>query len=288
MAGSSSTTRATPTISAKSREMARPTPGCLTLTATWVPAGSPVWEAPWGDRRARCTCPMLPLARGSRSKDMNRSSTGAPSEVATAASVCLYACAGAALCRCASSWQKSGGNTSARVAAHWPHLMKAGPATSSVFLNTNSQSGRQTWCCRASDAVSATGENSIVRNSSRSRLDTACTAVWNACTAADLFTSTAVSLWSYTEGPGSTLASLSFLRNSTIMSGSSLCTWLPEHLHDTMTGRRKSRANPENGSMRDASCSFFHTWLALVPHVDATCWAPWATVPWPATLMCRI
>lgn len=30
----------------------------------------------------------------------------------------------------------SGGKISARVAAHWPHFMNAGPASSSVFLVT--------------------------------------------------------------------------------------------------------------------------------------------------------
>lgn len=40
----------------------------------------------------------------------------------------------ACACRCSRMAQKSGGNRSWRVAAHWPHLMNAGPAASSTSL----------------------------------------------------------------------------------------------------------------------------------------------------------
>ena len=40
------------------------------------------------------------------------------------------------VCRCSRMAQKSGGKRSWRVAAHWPHLMKAGPAASSTSLRT--------------------------------------------------------------------------------------------------------------------------------------------------------
>jgi hypothetical protein len=39
------------------------------------------------------------------------------------------------VCRCSRMAQKSGGNRSWRVAAHWPHLMNAGPAASSTSLH---------------------------------------------------------------------------------------------------------------------------------------------------------
>ena len=38
------------------------------------------------------------------------------------------------VCKCSSSVHMSGGNMSCRVAAHWPHLMNAGPAASSARL----------------------------------------------------------------------------------------------------------------------------------------------------------
>ena len=49
-------------------------------------------------------------------------------------SVCARLCAGALVCSFASSEHMSGGKMSARVAAHWPHFMNAGPASSSVRL----------------------------------------------------------------------------------------------------------------------------------------------------------
>lgn len=42
--------------------------------------------------------------------------------------VCLKAWRGAPVCSDASTSHKSVGNMSGRVAAHWPHLMNAGPA----------------------------------------------------------------------------------------------------------------------------------------------------------------
>ena len=50
-------------------------------------------------------------------------------------SVCARLCAGAFVCSFASSAHMSGGNMSARVAAHWPHFMNAGPDSSSVRLH---------------------------------------------------------------------------------------------------------------------------------------------------------
>lgn len=70
---------------------------------------------------------MLPLASGSRLILKNTSSTGAPNDSTSIASVAGHLCTGAWSCSSPSTAHKSPGNTSGRVLDHCAHLMNAAP-----------------------------------------------------------------------------------------------------------------------------------------------------------------
>jgi hypothetical protein len=69
-----------------------------------------------------------PEATGSRSNSSKSWSMRHWNAASTAATLCSGLCEGAALCSRSSCEQRSCGKRSGRVEAHWPHLMKAGPA----------------------------------------------------------------------------------------------------------------------------------------------------------------
>mmetsp|Transcript_45749 Transcript_45749/g.115663 ORF Transcript_45749/g.115663 Transcript_45749/m.115663 type:complete len:328 (+) Transcript_45749:896-1879(+) len=154
-------------ISSKSRAIRPSTPGWRTLIATTEPRGRPVRAAPPADSVARCTCAMEPLATGASSKLSNSSASGAPKAPSTAATEKAALCAGACVCSVSSVAHMSGGNMSGRVAAHWPHLMNAGPARCSVPPSSPIHRSRPQPSHMHGAASSARGVNSARRYSAR-------------------------------------------------------------------------------------------------------------------------
>mmetsp|Transcript_11854 Transcript_11854/g.39003 ORF Transcript_11854/g.39003 Transcript_11854/m.39003 type:complete len:470 (+) Transcript_11854:1066-2475(+) len=166
---------------AKSRVMVASTAGCRTLTASSSNPSArfsqprirrgrfgtrtPFWTS--GCSTARCTCAMEPDATGSRSNSRKSASSGCPKASSTTARVCAKLCDGASVCSFASSLHMSFGKRSERVAAHWPHLMKAGPAKASVRRKERSHAERPTSSVSAACAVSASGRKSHRRQPAR-------------------------------------------------------------------------------------------------------------------------
>ncbi|KAI5068540.1 hypothetical protein GOP47_0016885 [Adiantum capillus-veneris] len=76
---------------------------------------------------------MLPEATGLSSNSTKMSLSLLPNAPSIVWTVCENLWAGALACNFVSSMQRSLGNKSGRVAAHWPHLINAAPANSNVW-----------------------------------------------------------------------------------------------------------------------------------------------------------
>ena len=172
-AGSAAQQAANLRISSKSREISAAAPGCRTLTATTSPRLAPAALAPASDSVARCTCATDPEATGSRSNVSKTVESGPPKAASTAATDAAAACRGASDCSLRSALVTCGGNRSPRVAAHWPHLMKAGPAAASVDASSELQpsSSEESFLVpesrRTSGSAASAGAKSSARNSAR-------------------------------------------------------------------------------------------------------------------------
>ena len=119
-------------MSSKSRVISLAAPGCRILTATTVSGSTPAAFAPAAESVALWTWATDPEATGSLSKESKTVDRGPPNAASTAATDASAECLGASDCSLRRAFVTCGGKRSPRVAAHWPHLMKAGPAAASV------------------------------------------------------------------------------------------------------------------------------------------------------------